>query len=254
MATEVLALGLLGAIGVTIAALVAILFGRSPFTPAQSVVFGVNYLLVRLWWRARASGPLPLSPEEGGVIVCNHRSPADPLFIYLTTLRVVHWMVAREYTVHPVGAWFFRVCGTISVNRGGIDTGSTKAAIRQVQNGELVGLFPEGRINTTDRVLLPGRAGAALIALKARAPVVPCYVKGSPFRGSILGCLLIPAKVEIVVGPRIDLSEYFDRGTDRAVLQELTRRFLSEIAKLAGSPHYEPELAGRFHKPSEDDR
>lgn len=92
-----------------------------------------------------------------------------------------------------------------------------------------------------------------MIALKARAPVVPCYVKGSPYRGSILGCLLIPAKVEVVVGPRIDLSDYFDRGTDRAVLQELTRRFLREIAELAGCPHHEPELAGRFYKPSEND-
>jgi 1-acyl-sn-glycerol-3-phosphate acyltransferase len=253
MATELLAIGLFAAMGAILAALVARLFRRSPFTPLQSLLFAVNYLLVRLWWRARASGPLPLAPNEGGVIVCNHRSPADPLFLYLTTLRVVHWMVAREYTVHPAGAWFFRACQTIPVNRGGIDTGSTKAAIRQVENGGLVGLFPEGRINTTERVLLPGRPGAAMIALKARAPVVPCYVKGSPYRGSILGCLLIPAKVEVVVGPRIDLSDYFDRGTDRAVLQELTRRFLREIAELAGCPHHEPELAGRFYKPSEND-
>ena len=46
----------------------------------------------------------------------------------------------------------------------------------------------------------------------------------------------MPAKVEIRIGPRIDLSEYFDRDSDREVLKSLTRRFLTEIARLAGLP------------------
>jgi hypothetical protein len=36
------------------------------------------------------------------------------------------------------------------------------------------------------------------------------------------------------------------------VLEELTRRFMREIAVLAGQPHYEPELAGRFYRPGDD--
>ena len=53
-------------------------------------------------------------------------------------------------------------------------------AIRLCQAGELVGLFPEGRINGGVNPLLPGRPGVALIALNARVPVVPCYIKGIP--------------------------------------------------------------------------
>jgi len=101
------------------------------------------------------------------VIVCNHRSPLDPAYVQLALPRLAHWMVAREYSLQPGMSWLFRLLWAIPVNRGGVDTASTKAAIRFAQQGDLVGLFPEGRINDTPAVLLPGRPGAALIALRA---------------------------------------------------------------------------------------
>jgi hypothetical protein len=53
-------------------------------------------------------------------------------------------------------------------------------------------------------------------------------------------------------GPPIDLSEYYGRENERKVLEEITRRLLSEIAKLAGCDDFRPELAGRFYKPGAD--
>ena len=246
--TMLLALAVLTAMGSAVVVHAVILLRRSPFNLLQSVLFGINCLMTRILWRAQVVGELPLADGEGGVIVSNHRCPADPSFVYLTTSRIVHWMVAREYCKHPAGAWFFNATESIPVGRGGVDTAATKMAIRYVDQGGLVGLFPEGKLNTTDQVLLPGRLGAALIALKARAAVVPCYIHGSPYNGSILGCLFMPAKVEIRIGPRIDLTEFFDRHADRQVLESLTRRFLTEIAGLAGCPDYEPQLAGRARK------
>ena len=246
--TTLLALAVLTMMGSAVVLHAVVLLRRSPFNLLQSVLFGVNHLMTRILWRARVVGKLPLADGEGAVIVSNHRCPADPSFVYLVTSRKVHWMVAREYCLHPAGAWFFRATESIPVGRGGIDTAATRMAIRYVDRGGLVGLFPEGKLNTTDQVLLPGRRGAAMIALKARAAVVPCYIDGAPFDGSILGCLFMPAKVEIRIGPRIDLSDYFDRETDRQLLESLTRRFLTEIARLAGHPDYEPQLAGRAHK------
>jgi 1-acyl-sn-glycerol-3-phosphate acyltransferase len=219
---------------------------RSPFTPLQTILYGINQLVARTLWRARLSGPLPLAPGQGAVIVCNHRSSLDPSFIALTGMHAVHWMVAKEYCVNPVFAWILRLCEVIPTRRGGVDTAATKMAIRYAQQGGLVGIFPEGRINTTSRLLLPGRLGAAMIALKARVPVVPCYVQGSPYNGTALGCLLMPATVRVKIGPPIDLSPYYGREGDREVLEELTKQFLRAIATLAGQSDFEPELAGRL--------
>jgi 1-acyl-sn-glycerol-3-phosphate acyltransferase len=249
LGTDVLAACVVAAIVLWSVVSVAVVLHRSPFTALQSLLYGYNLILARVLWRARINRYLPIPAGEGAVIVCNHRSPIDPSFIALTTLRVVHWMVAKEYCVHPVLAWFFRACGGIPVSRGGIDTSATKTAIRCAESGGLVGLFPEGRINTTDRVLLPGRPGAALIALKARVRVVPCYVSGSPYDGTMWGHLLMPAKVRLEVGRPIDISSFYGRESEREVLERLTRVFLAEIARLAGQPDYQPELAGRFYKP-----
>ena len=148
---NLLGIGVLSLLGLALVARVVIALRRMPFTPFQSILFGINYLLVRVLWRAEVRGSLSIPPTQGAVIVCNHRAPIDPFFLYLATRRLIHWMVAKEFVDNPGMSWFFRRVGTISVNRGGIDTAATKMAIRCTQEGGLVGLFPEGRINTTDR-------------------------------------------------------------------------------------------------------
>jgi len=80
-------------------------------------------------------------------------------------------------------------------------------------------------------------------------PVIPCYVKGSPYDGTPYGCLFMSATVHLTVGRPIDISEYYGRNSDRAALEELTKRFLKEIATLAGEENHQAELAGRFYKP-----
>jgi 1-acyl-sn-glycerol-3-phosphate acyltransferase len=231
-----------------LAAWAVVALRRMPFTPVQSILWGVNYLLVRVLWRVRIEGRMDIPAGQGAVVICNHRSPIDPCFIEITTIRAVDWMVAKEYWANPIMAWFFRTVKAIPVSRAGVDTAATKTIIRNAQQGELVALFPEGRINTTKQFLLPGRPGVALIALRARVPVIPCYLEGSPNPGTTFGPLITPAKVRLVIGRPIDLTPYYERD-DREVLEELTMQFLREIAKLAGHPEFEPSLAGRFYRP-----
>ena len=248
-ATEVLAIGILFLIGLGVLSWATVRVRRSPFTGAQTAAYVLLYLVVRVLWRSQITGRLSLPRDQGAVIVCNHRGPLDSFSIALTVGRLVHWMVAREYCVHPAFGWFLRICGVIPVSRAGIDTAATKMAIRHAREGRLVGLFPEGRINTTGQVLLPGRPGAAMIALKARVPVVPCYIAGSPYDGTVWRCLFMPAKIRLKVGRPMDISEFYGRDNDRDVLEDLTRRFLAEMAKLAGCSDFQPKLAGRFYKP-----
>ena len=211
-------------------------------------MMGLVYPMTRVLWRAEISGHVPISGDRGAVIICNHISPVDPGFMTLGVDRIIHWMVAKEYCRHPATAWFFRIFEAVPTNRAGIDTAATKLMIRYAQAGKLVGLFPEGRINNSEQLLLPGRQGAAMIALKARVSVIPCFVSGAPYEGSVFGCFFKPAKARLVVGKPIDISEYYDRHGDRETLDKLTKRFLAEIAELAGVHDFEPKLAGRLNK------
>jgi 1-acyl-sn-glycerol-3-phosphate acyltransferase len=221
---------------------------QTRYTFFQACLCLFNNFVTRVLWRAEVSDPLPIPDDEGAVIVSNHTSGIDPMVIQLCTLRVMHWMVAREYYNMPIAAYAFRSVNSIPVNRAGIDTAATKMAIRLAQEGGLVGLFPEGRVNTTSDLLLPGRPGAALIALKARVRVIPCFVKGLPYDGTPLGSFFMPGKARVTIGKPIDLAPYFDREIDKAVLEELTKLFLVEIARLAGVDDFQPKLAGRYWK------
>jgi len=247
--TQHLAVVLLLSLLAALAGGVVAWFRHPHYTPAQRLCYFYGYVMARVLWRAEVRGRLPIRAGTGMIIVCNHRSPYDPAFIQLAAGRVVHWMVAREYCQHRALAWFFRVVQSIPVSRAGNDTAATRAAIRYAQTGGLVGLFPEGRINATDQLLLPGHPGAALIALRARVPVVPCYVAGSPFAGSILSSMCIPAKACLIVGQPIDISPFLGRAREREALDELTKLFLIEIARLAGESDFSPQLAGRHWKP-----
>ncbi|HEX4132720.1 MAG TPA: lysophospholipid acyltransferase family protein [Pirellulales bacterium] len=247
--TAVLACVVLVVLIATLVTWIVRIYRRTSFTLAQFPVYMFSLAMTRVLWRARVEGSVPFGPGQGAVIVCNHAGPIDPAFVALACGRQVHWMVAREFVEGLLFGWALRILQVIPVGRGGIDTAATKLAVRYAQRGDLVGLFPEGRINETRELMLPGRPGAALIALRARVPVVPCYISGSPNDGTSWGFLFLPAKTYLKVGQPIDLSEYFDREVrDRDVLEELTKRFMVEIAALAGVPNYQPRLAGKNWK------
>jgi len=238
----------LGLLGLALAFGTVRVYFNLHVAPVQLPIYMFNQFMSRVIWRAAVEGQVSPPAGRGAVIVCNHRSPIDPAFIALACDRQVHWMVAREYCSHPLVGWALRLLQVIPTGRGGVDTAATKLAMRYAKQGELVGMFPEGRINDTPSFMLPGRPGAALVALKARVPVVPCYITGSPYAGRIFGFLFMTAKARLRVGQPMDISDYYGREGQREVLDELTRRFMREIARLAGVPDYEPELAGKRWK------
>ena len=233
--------------------LTVVILARSRLSPLQCLLWGMSYVLCKFLWRARWRNRLPLRDDEGAVIVCNHRSSVDPFFVQMATGRKVHWMVAREFCEHWAFRWFLRACEVIPTNRGGIDTAATKSAIRIVSSGGLMGMLPEGRINMTEEILLPARPGAALVALKAKVPVVPCFIRGAPYRRTAWSPFFMPARVEITFGEPIDLTEFFGREGESGVVKEAMLQILKSLASLGGEPDFEPQLAGRNWKPTQEE-
>ncbi len=239
------------ALSAALAAWVWYTLRRTRYTLGQSFWLTINRLFNTLLWRTRVSGRIPIGPGQGAILVSNHRSGIDPMLIQPASDRIVHWMVASEYWKFAIMGLVFRTLRAIPVGRRGVDTAATKQAIRLAREGGLVGIFPEGRINTGSDLLLPGRSGAALVALRARVPVIPVYIAGAPYNGTALGPFLMAAKVRVVVGQPIDLSAYFDGQRDKEVLGKITLRLLKEIALLAGDSGFEPQLAGKSWHPDD---
>lgn len=225
---------------------------RSRLTLPQGILWVIALLFVRLLWRTNLPRHTPAGSEKGAVVVCNHRSSIDPFFLQVCFDRPMHWMVAREYVESRAFGWFLRTCEVIPVSRSGSDMAATRAAIRYAERGDLISMFPEGRINMTDKLLLPVRPGAIMVALRARAPLLPCYIDGAPYRGTPASPFFMPARVRVRFGEVIDLSQYYDQENSDALVKELMTRIVKEIASLAGQADFEPEFAGRKWKPTEE--
>jgi len=212
-----------------------------PFTVSQAILYWIASMLARLQWGTRWEN-LPKLPEGGAVIVGNHRSSIDPLFFQMAVRRPIHWMVAVGVKQENAAVrWLLRTIESIPVRRRGGDQSAVMRAIQLVRDGKLVGIFPEGRVNVDEKFMMPVRPGAILVASRAKAPLIPCYVEGSPFKGTMLSPLLMTANVLIRWGEPVYLFDSDEKPNLPDCLVEICR----EVAKLSGNEDFEPTLAGK---------
>ncbi|QFP77172.1 1-acyl-sn-glycerol-3-phosphate acyltransferase [Deinococcus sp. AJ005] len=137
-------------------------------------VLAVTYLPVMLSGahlevHGREHVPPPGTPL---VIAANHRSNLDPFMVArsLPPGRLVQFMAKKELFV-PVIGWIISTGGSFPIDRSGNDLGAVRMAVRILKNNGTVGIFPQG---TRGGPALQG--GVALIAAKARAPILPAGI------------------------------------------------------------------------------
>jgi 1-acyl-sn-glycerol-3-phosphate acyltransferase len=168
-------------------------------------------------------------PRDGAaILVCNHISGLDPLLLQAASHRLIIWMMAKEYYDIPRLNWFFRIINAIPVQRSGRDMAAMRAAMRALEDGQILGVFPEGRI-ATEQDLLPFQTGVALMAIKCRAPVYPAYIDGTTRGKEMVPALIRPNTVTLRFGPQV----VFDRSdTSRENLEKATAAIKSAIEAL----------------------
>lgn len=215
----------------------------------QWCFYYINQFLVRVVWRAKIPDKLPLDESRGGVLVCNHRSSIDPCVIQVVARRrLVHWLVAQLYKPGTLIARMLDLFEVISVRKDGNDVSPLRAAIRTAEQGDLVGMFPEGTINTTNDFMLPVRPGAVVVALRAQVPILPCYLEGTPYHKYPWMPVFMPARVTLKFGEPIDLSAFYGRDRDNDLVAKLTLDCVQVIANLAGRTEFQPKIAGKEWK------
>ncbi len=183
-------------------------------------------------------------PEHGAaIIVANHTSPADPLLLWTGHaarfkkhhLRVIGFMMAKEYYVlNGILTWLCRTMQSIPVERAGRDMAPIRDALRRLQDGHLLGLFPEGGINdeAPDEQLRAGGTGVAWLALKSKAPVIPVFIGHAPRSESMVGVFFKRTRTTLTYGPPVDLSPWQNSKASHSDLIEATDRIMQSIADL----------------------
>jgi 1-acyl-sn-glycerol-3-phosphate acyltransferase len=192
------------------------------------VLQGVNRFLTRAFHRLDVLGPCRLPKAGPAIVVCNHTSGLDPHLIQSCCPRLICWMMAKEYFELPVLNSVLRQVGIIPVSRTGRDTAAMRAAMRALESGQLLGLFPEGKI-AESRDLLPFQTGVALMAFKTGVPVYPAYLNGTQRNTSMVRSLLVPQRAQILFGDEVALDR---SDASRDGLTAATEAIQSAVAAL----------------------
>jgi 1-acyl-sn-glycerol-3-phosphate acyltransferase len=180
-----------------------------------------------LYFRGRVYG-IEQVPQHGPlVIVANHASDFDPPLVSCSVRRPVSYMAKEELFRVPVLSSAIRLYGAYPVKRGSADRSAIRAAIAQLNQGWAVGIFLSGT-RTTDGRIPEAKLGAALIAAKTGAPLLPLSLWGTDqifAKGS-----LIPRPVPITI--RIGSVIPAPASTQRDELETVTQQCVETIHQL----------------------
>ncbi len=120
---------------------------------------------------------------EGGCLVCpNHVQLSDPPFaaVALGNQTPIRLMAKKELFQKKTFGWLISALGAFPINREGIDITSIKTALKCVKDGCKLIIFPQGTRGASEHET---KKGAAMLAVKTRAPVLPMYIsEGKTFR------------------------------------------------------------------------
>jgi 1-acyl-sn-glycerol-3-phosphate acyltransferase len=209
---------------------------------AQKIVVRVLQLLMKLLLRLEASG-LENIPATGPVIiVINHIAFLDPLMVCGVSPRLVIPLAKREAFDSLLWRPFLTVYGAIPVQRGEADTRAVRAALKVLKHNGAILMAPEGTRSPTYE-LQPGKEGAALIALRSEATIVPIGITGTHQIKANL-TKLQRAPVRLVVGPPFRLRSTSASGrVARTETAAMTQAIMHRLAR-----QLPPEFRGVYSR------
>ena len=187
--------------------------------------------VMRLLFRLEGRGAHHVPARGPVLIVANHSSLLDPPLVGGMAPRQLSFMAKAElFRVPLFGALISRL-NARPVRREGADAGALRTALRVLQEGGVLLMFPEGT-RGPEGMLREPKPGAAMLAVLSGAQVVPVFVKGSGRawpRGQRLPTL---AKVMVAFGPPMVFARRSPDGR-KMDYEAVSREMMAAIARLA---------------------
>ncbi|MEM9204273.1 MAG: lysophospholipid acyltransferase family protein [Actinomycetota bacterium] len=195
------------------------------------------------WLDLEIVGRVNVPTDGPAIIAANHLSFIDSPLLMTALGRSVTFLGKAEYLDHPVTRTIFPRVGMIPVDRRGRGvTWSLNIAQQRLEAGELIGIFPEGS-RSRDGRLHRGHLGAAHLAMRTGAPIIPVGIIGTDTAMPVGRRLpRRHARVIVQIGSPIGLGEYRSQPRTAAAKHALTDALMAEIGALIGQPVVDEHL------------
>lgn len=171
--------------------------------------------------------PIPLPKQGGALLACNHISGLDPLLLAVASPRPLRFLIAREEYERFGLQWLFRRGQCIPVDRDRQPERALREALRALDAGEVVAVFPQGGIQLASDRQRKLKGGVVRLAHKFGCPIYPVRVSGVCGAGHTVRGVFYPGWVKLHVAPVLQCD-----GEDHpACLMALAQRLGLDSAK-----------------------
>ena len=182
------------------------------------------WLLIHTFYRLKKRGVEHIPHEGPAVVICNHVSFVDPVILMAVSPRPIRFIMDHRIFRTPIISFIFRHSRAIPIAPAKEDPVMMEKAFEEagkaLDEGELIGIFPEGRITDTGE-LYPFRPGTARILERNPVPVIPLALQGL-------------------------WGSFFSRKDGAAMTKPFRRGLFSRIA-VVGAPPVAPDVATPEH-------
>ena len=173
------------------------------------------------------------------IVVCNHLSFVDSVFLPLMIDRQMAFLAKSDYfTGKGIRGWFIRFfmtsAGQLPIDRSGgkASEASLNAGLQVLAEGGVLAIYPEGT-RSPDGRMYRGRTGVARMILEAHVPVIPAVVIGTEKVMPLGSNIPKVHRVGVVIGEPLDFSRFEGMETDRFVLRSITDEIIYEMNALS---------------------
>ncbi len=113
----------------------------------------------------------------GALLIANHFGFFDPIYLqFALWYRRMRFVCLKQFFDSKAG-WLFYAVHCIPVDRENIGMDTVREIVDSLKKDEVVGMFPEGQINTEPGDLAAFKSGMVLMGLQSKKPIIPVYIK-----------------------------------------------------------------------------
>lgn len=157
-------------------------------------------------------------PETGGaIVIANHISGLDPFLLISSCHRPLRFLIAKEEYERFGLTWMFKLAHCIPVDRSGRVDKAFREVIRAVNQGDVVALFPHGKIHLDDEERIHIKPGLRKLTQKLACPVYPSRIEGVKGQGSVFTGVVLRGKAKLTSFPPMDHLRFQSSDIDMEI-------------------------------------
>jgi len=191
------------------------------------IIAKIIFLIIfKFFFRLKVTGQENIPQDGPFIIVANHSSLLDPVILGVSVKpKVIFVAAAYLFKIGWLG-YLLRKANSIPV-QGKNDISSLKRALKILQQGGVLGIFPEGGVDR-QKDDLPIKAGAAFLATSVGVPIVPIRIKGAD-KALPRGAKFIRSlnKIEVEIKKPIYCSRHTNKNKE--IVERVVESYVKEI-------------------------